>query len=66
MVVVWCEDLSGLLFVWIGMSDFDLFYDENCEYVWCLMVVGVFCEWVEVVGGYYGFYFLKLEVEVLW
>lgn len=43
VVLGWCDDLGGLVLVWIGVGIYDLFYDEDLVYVECLIVVGVLC-----------------------
>jgi acetyl esterase/lipase len=49
------DDLSGLPPAWIGVGNFDLFYDEDVLYAERLRAAGVKCEVEVVPGAFHGF-----------
>lgn len=48
-------DLAGLAPAWIGVGDFDLFYEEDLVYAERLKAAGVPCEIEVIPGAFHGF-----------
>jgi acetyl esterase/lipase len=49
------QDLAGLAPAWIGVGEFDLFYDEDLAYAERLRAAGVPCEVEVIPGAFHGF-----------
>ena len=49
------DDLAGLAPAWIGVGDFDLFYEEDVAYAERLKAAGVPCEIEVIPGAFHGF-----------